>query len=237
MLTLKRSFFYTLFIFIFATMIIYLLVRMVPVKTEITRTQINPAQFISQKELYKQQNKASQATQQTKIASKQKKSQQQNQKNTATLEKSEDIELPLEGDTFIDALTALPEAQEAKPQPTLQESMLNELYGDDITKLSTTAKQYLLDNHLKMQIITQKVLNRIGKIYIDPRFHYYDFNYVEFTLYPDGHISDIKLLKDAQFQLLDKITKETIEIAFKDYPRPSEPTLVRYKFLYDLRSY
>ena len=134
-------------------------------------------------------------------------------------------------------MQSLPEPKEALPQLSPQETMLNELYGDDITKLSTTAKQYLLDNHLKMQRITQEVLNRIGRVYLDPRFHYYNFNYVEFTLYPDGHISDIKVLKDAGFRLLDKITKETIEIAYKDYPLPSEPTLVRYKFLYDLRSY
>ncbi len=161
----------------------------------------------------------------------------QSSKKLPTVKKKKKLNLPTSNDELLEALDSLPEALEAAPQLSTQEAMLKEVYGDDITRLSTTAKKYLMDNHLKMQIITQRVLNRIGRVYIDPRFHYYAYNYVEFTLYPDGHISNIKILKDAGFQLLDKITQETIETAFKDYPLPSEPILVRYKFLYDLRSY
>lgn len=262
MLSLKRSFFYTLIIFCCLALIIYLALYFSPEAKQFKRTKINPAQYISKKEqrirkvagAKKQQNekvpqkppRKVEKPQKKKIENLDKKSKQLNQseekkdqtKNkTPRIKKNKALKLPQQSDELVNALASLPKAVEASPTLSPQEAMLREVYGDDVTRLSTTAKKYLLDNHLKMQIITQRVLNRIGRIYIDPRFHYYAHNYIEFTLFPDGHISNIKILKDAGFRLLDKITKETIETAYKDYPLPSEPTLVRYKFLYDLRSY
>lgn len=255
MVGLKRSFLYTLIIFCFLALIIYIALYFAPKSKSFKRTKVNPAQYISKKEQPIQKNKASK--QQQKQVKKstpkeplkkqqlrekvlnhsQKRQQKTKQENIATIEKRKELKLPEQSSELLSALKTLPKAVESKPQLSPQESMLNDVYGDEVTRLSTTAKRYLLDNHLKMQRITQRVLNRIGRIYIDPRFHYYAHNYIEFTLYPDGHISNIKILKDAGFKLLDKITKETIETAYKDYPLPKEPTLIRYKFLYDLRSY
>jgi len=233
-----------------------------PQPKETKRTKINPAQYVSRQEQKVQKTAGSKQQQKVKtsknISKKTKKPQkdkaenqdqknikpnktenktQQTQNKLPVIKDNKALQLPEKSDELMSALATLPEAVQAQPQLSPQEAMLNDVYGDDVTKLSTTAKKYLMDNHLKMQIITQRVLNRIGRVYIDPRFHYYDHNYIEFTLFPDGHISNIKILKDAGFKLLDKITKETIETAYKDYPRPKEPTLVRYKFLYDLRTY
>lgn len=262
MTSLKRSFFYTLIIFIVLLLIVYLIAYYSAEQKPYKRTKINPAKFLSKTEQQIQKDAGSQEPskeklppqkrkkplktqkEQTKKIIKEKTNKQTKQKHKKksskkipTINKKKKLNLPDSSNELLEALGALPEAVEAAPQLTPEESMLQEVYGDEITRLSTTAKKYLMDNHLKMQIITQRVLNRIGRVYIDPRFHYYAYNYVEFTLYPDGHISKIKILKDAGFQLLDKITKETIETAFKDYPLPTEPILVRYKFLYDLRSY
>ena len=255
MVGLKRSFFYTLIIFCCLALMVYIALYFAPKQKSFKRTKVNPAHYISKKEQPIQKNAASkqqqkqatkkspkkplkkQAQKEKTLNKSQNKKQRTKQQNIAAIEKNNNLKLPEQSSELLSALKTLPKAVEAKPQLSPQESMLNEVYGDEMTKLSTTAKRYLMDNHLKMQIITQRVLNRIGRVYIDPRFHYYAHNYVEFTLYPDGHISNIKILKDAGFKLLDKITKETIETAYKDYPLPKEPTLVRYKFLYDLRSY
>jgi periplasmic protein TonB len=78
------------------------------------------------------------------------------------------------------------------------------------------------------------VLNRLAYVYSLRSYRYTNYNVVEFMFYPDGHIGPIKILKDTGFEFLDKITKETIDIAYKDYPRPSEPTLIKYSFFYDL---
>lgn len=236
-------------------LMVYIALYFAPKVKSFKRTKINPAQFISKKEQPIQKTAAAKK-QEKQVLNKppEKKTQPQEHKEQVTnkyqkkqkinkqqdiprIEKNKELKLPEQSSELLTALESLPKAIEAEPQLSAQEAMINEVYGDEVTRLSTTAKKYLLDNHLKMQMITQRVLNRIGRVYIDPRIHYYGHNYVEFTLYPDGHISNIKILKDAGFKLLDKITQETIETAYKDYPLPKEPTLVRYKFLYDLRSY
>lgn len=147
------------------------------------------------------------------------------------------VSLPNKNVLIQSLLDKLPDAKESKPHVDESEKALKDLYGKKYTALSLKAKKYLKDNLLVMQAITQKTLNRIGRMYLDPRFYYYDYNAVEFMLYPDGSIGKITLLKDAGFELLDKITRETIETAYKDYPLPDEPTLIRYKFFYDLRSF
>lgn len=215
-------------------------------KSQTQKQRINPAQFISKKE-QPITKKARQKKQTPKTSPKKPKKPVKKKKTTKNVKPTHkaieslkslqtDIKLPKPDNALLEALATLPEAVQSKPSLSLQEKMLKEIYGDDYTRISTTSKQYLLDNHLKMQMITQRVLNRIGQVYLDPRFRYYNYNTIEFMFYPDGHIGPITILKDAGFQLLDKITKETIETAYKDYPRPTEPTLVRYRFLYDLRS-
>ncbi len=259
MQTLRRSFIYTLIIYALILTIFYLISQKNFSSAQVTRTKIDPAQF---KMVPKDRFAAPKKEQQPK-KEKQKKEQPQ-QRPFVTVDpdrpvktersekrlKSEKsakkrikrdkfITLPKKSNPLLDSIlnSNLPQAKQAQKKLSPQEKMLHEVYGDDFVKLSTVAKEYLNENHLMMQVITQRVLNRIGRIYIDPRFNYYGYNFVEFTLFPDGSISKIKLLKDAGFKLLDKVTKETIETAYKDYPAPKEPVLVRYKFLYDLRPF
>jgi len=52
-------------------------------------------------------------------------------------------------------------------------------------------------------------------------------NVVEFTLHPNGDISDLRISDSSYFTALDKNTIETIQIAYKDYPRPKEPTKIK----------
>lgn len=244
MTSLKRSFLYALALFTLAALFILLIVMLWPAKkSKMSKTLINPAKFISKMQNPSAGDKNKEAKKrltaknenidsQTKEVSKSQKKLINKNKQTSLTDKS--ISLPYNSE-LLHALQTLPVATQAQASLSPQEEMLKGIYGDELTKLSTKSKQYLIDNHLEMQKITQKVLNRIARVYLDPRFRYYNYNIIEFMFYPDGHIGTITILQDAGFNLLDKITKETIETAYKDYPRPSEPTLVRYRFLYDLR--
>ena len=257
---IQRSFFYTLALYIFFAALWYL-IDITTQQEEVVRHKVDPSQFqfkqISQKNtpktVQKHQNANKQPTTQTstypkpetlkpfdpELLSKPMKEKTSPVPDPSKSQKKapKSIELPKQDDLISSIFDNLPKPDKSQSKSSHSDEMLQELYGEHYTSLSTEAKTYLEDNHLIMQAITQKVLNRIGRVYLDPRFYYYDYNFVEFILYPDGSISDIKMLRDSGFKLLDKITKETIETAYKDYPYPKEPTLIRYKFLYDLRGY
>ncbi len=134
-------------------------------------------------------------------------------------------------------LANLPKPAPTPPHKSPQRQLIEELYEEESKNLTAEQEAYLEEHLLQMQSITQNVLNRIGQLYLDPRFHYYNYNYVEFMLHPDGSISDLQMIRQADFVLLDKITQETIETAYKDYPHPQTPIKIRFKFLYDLRAY
>ena len=57
---------------------------------------------------------------------------------------------------------------------------------------------------------------------------------VEFWLHPNGDISELRLLDSSGYRALDKNSIETIEIAYKDYPRPSQKTKIRIYVHYEL---
>ena len=114
---------------------------------------------------------------------------------------------------------------------------IQEIYGDIFKTLSDAQKEYIQTKQGSIQAITQTVLNRIGVAKIPYGLKFQGRNIIEFTLYPDGHISQIKMLKESGFFLLDDITKQTIQIAYKDYPYPYEPTLIRFYVIYDLGGY
>jgi len=59
-------------------------------------------------------------------------------------------------------------------------------------------------------------------------------NIVEFTLHPNGDISDLKISNSSGYSSLDENTIETIEYAYKDYPRPKSPTKIKIYVYYKL---
>jgi len=116
-------------------------------------------------------------------------------------------------------------------------SDIKELYGSDFGKLSAGEQKYILDNQEIMRRITQEVLTRVGSVNIPQNLRVNKYNLIEFYLYPNGDISDIKFLKKTGFYILDDTTKETIEYAYAKYPRPKQKTLIRYKVGYYLRGF
>ncbi len=112
-----------------------------------------------------------------------------------------------------------------------------EAYGEDFGKLSEGEQKYILDNEEIMRRITQQVLSRVGRVNIPNNMRINTTNIIEFYLHPNGDISDIKMVKQSGFYILDDTTKETIEYAYSRYPRPAQKTLIRYKVGYYLRGY
>ncbi|MBD3840660.1 MAG: energy transducer TonB [Campylobacterales bacterium] len=98
------------------------------------------------------------------------------------------------------------------------------LYGEQYFMFSAEQKKYLKNNLSKIGIITQRFLEYP---YISARTGQSGTNVIEFDLYPNGDIQNLKLLDKTGYTALDENTVETIKIAYKDYPRPYEITKIR----------
>ncbi len=114
---------------------------------------------------------------------------------------------------------------------------------DDITKsyMNLYGEEY--NSFTKIQkVFLQKHLTNIGKItqrylkypVIAVRTHQEGMNIVQFILYPNGDISDLKLINSSGYASLDKNTIKTVQIAYKDYRRPKTATKIKIKIYYKL---
>ncbi|PZT48356.1 hypothetical protein B6S12_04325 [Helicobacter valdiviensis] len=106
---------------------------------------------------------------------------------------------------------------------------IEELYGEDLYSLSKEERKFIEDNLSGIGRITQKYLKYPA---IAGKIGQHGDNIVEFYLYPNGDISDLRLLTPSGYRLLDDNSVKTIEIAYKDYPYPSVKTKIRIKVMY-----
>lgn len=106
------------------------------------------------------------------------------------------------------------------------------LYGEEYFKFSKETKKYLNDNINNIGRVTQKYL-RYPRIAIKTKQQ--GMNIVQFFLYPNGDITDLKITNGSGYRTLDKNTIKTIKLAYKDYPRPKEKTKVKIYVYYQLR--
>jgi len=127
--------------------------------------------------------------------------------------------------------------QERPRSSTKLSDSIQRLYGDKFNELSEGEQRYILDNQEVMRRITQGVLDRYGRSRIPDNIRTQDTNMIEFYLYPNGSISDIHYLKNSQLSILDDTTKEVIELAYGQYPKPQQKTLIRYRVFYNLTGY
>lgn len=117
-----------------------------------------------------------------------------------------------------------------KPPSTAQKKLRN-LYGNYYDALDKTQKEFLEENINTIGIITQ---NYLRYPVIAARHGIKGVSVVEFFLYPNGDISEVKLLDSSGYSILDENSVETIEEAYKDYPRPETKTRVRITVNYIL---
>jgi protein TonB len=129
------------------------------------------------------------------------------------------------------------QAQHAAKRESKLLSNIKDAYGETFGELSPGEQKYILDNQEIMRRITQQVLNRVGRVNIPNDLRVNSSNIVEFYLYPNGDISEIRFVEKSDFYILDDTTKETIEYAYSKYPRPEQKTLIRYKVGYYLSGY
>jgi len=111
---------------------------------------------------------------------------------------------------------------------------INELYGDKFNELSKEEKQYIEENLDEIGRIGQRTLNRIAEVKFPDGYNLHSNNLIEFYLYPDGSISEIRFLKHGQSSLVDDVTRMTIETSFHKFPRPRQKTLIHYNFIYSM---
>jgi len=130
-----------------------------------------------------------------------------------------------------------PDAKASSKSSIKINDSVKKLYGDKFSELSEGEQKYILDNQETMRRITQAVLDRYGRSRIPDNLRVDETNTIEFYLYPDGSISDIRYLKNSRYAILDDTTKETIELAYSKYPRPAQKTYIRYRVWYNLSGY
>ena len=83
-------------------------------------------------------------------------------------------------------------------------------------------------------MITQRVLDRLGYPKLAAKLKLGGVNVVEFTFYPDGSISNLKITNSSGYKILDDYSLELIEIAYKDYPKPTTPTKLKFYVRYSI---
>lgn len=109
---------------------------------------------------------------------------------------------------------------------------IQKFYGAEFGELGLEEQEYILNNLAHIGRITQHYLRyppNAGMLAQSGG------NVVEFYLHPNGDISDLKIIKQSGFILLDRNSIKTIEIAYKDYPHPKSKTLIRFYINYYLR--
>ncbi|MDD2829606.1 MAG: hypothetical protein PHW18_08550 [Sulfuricurvum sp.] len=104
---------------------------------------------------------------------------------------------------------------------------IKKLYGNKFEELSEAEQQYIEDNLDEIGGIYQKTLNRVGDSKIPDGYYLNSQNLIEFYLYPDGNISEIRFIKKGQSELVDKVTQMAIETSYHKFPRPRQKTLIR----------
>ncbi|WP_419764598.1 MAG: energy transducer TonB [Arcobacter sp.] len=105
------------------------------------------------------------------------------------------------------------------------------LYGEEYNSFTKVQKVYLQKNLKSIGAITQKYLRYPA---ISVRTRQSGMNIIEFTLHPNGDITQPLITTSSGYEALDKNTIRTIEIAYKDYPRPKEATKIRIYVTYRL---
>ncbi len=122
--------------------------------------------------------------------------------------------------------------QSDKGLDTITSRAISELYGNEWGDLGSAEKNFVTSNLREIARITQSYLQ------YPPTAAYLrqdGENAIEFYLLPNGDIDGLKLISSSGFVLLDKNSTKTIEIAYKDYPRPPSRTLIRFHITYYLR--
>ncbi len=122
------------------------------------------------------------------------------------------------------------EIQEIKQLDQITQNYIK-LYGDTYFTFSKEQKTYIKNNLSRIGMITQRYLVYPG---LSIKTRQSGINVIEFILHPNGDISNVRITDSSNYTALDQNTVETIQLAYKDYPRPTEPTQIKIYVRYIL---
>ncbi|MEY4503730.1 MAG: hypothetical protein RL154_18, partial [Pseudomonadota bacterium] len=131
------------------------------------------------------------------------------------------------GSSLLDALNTKIVKEEKKEVG----APIQKLYGKEFDQMTPEQQKFIQDNLSGIGRITQQYLRYpelAGKMNISGQ------NVVEFMLYPNGDIKDLKLYGSSGYEVLDGNSLQTVKIAYKDYPRPTQPTKIRIFVKYSI---
>lgn len=169
----------------------------------------------------------------------------QKQKNTI-IEEKKPLNFPLPTTPIVTPPKPLEAPQEQKNPKIASQQQQNEpkkppidsvtqsyleLYKNDFDSFEEETKVYLLKNLKDIGKITERFLIYP---YISVQAKQHGIAIIEFILYPNGKINDPKIIKSSGFYILDDNTEETIQKAYKNYPPPDKPTIIRIYVKYQL---
>ena len=123
------------------------------------------------------------------------------------------------------------EVKELQQLDQLTQSYIK-LYGKKYFSFSKEQKRYLKDNLGRIGKITQRYLTYPT---ISIRTRQSGMNIIEFFLHPNGDITDLKLTDSSYYTALDENTIDTIQLAYKDYPKPTQIVKIKIYVKYILR--
>lgn len=117
---------------------------------------------------------------------------------------------------------------------TYTKKNISEIYGAEFGELGKEEQEFIINNLSYIGRITQSYLRYPANAGMLKQA---GMNIVEFYLHPNGDISDLKIIKQSGFILLDRNSIKTIEIAYKDYPHPKVKTLIRFYISYIMKPF
>ena len=115
---------------------------------------------------------------------------------------------------------------------TMSDREFHALYKDEFDHFTPDQKKFIRSNLNRIQAITQHYLTMRGYPPFAAQQRMQGVNVVEFYLWPDGDITDLKVISSSGFGVLDDNSLDTIRTAYKDYPRPKEKTKIRFYIHY-----
>lgn len=109
---------------------------------------------------------------------------------------------------------------------------IQKLYGKEFETFTKVQKAFIKKNFNSFQVITQRVLTRLGypQLAIERRLS--GNNVVEFIFHPNGDISNLRITDSSGYEVFDKFTLRLIQIAYKDYPKPKTSTKLKFNVRY-----
>lgn len=111
--------------------------------------------------------------------------------------------------------------------PSVIKNFLLDIYGHSFNYLNKEEKDYLARNYMLNVRIFQHNADILGYPNIAARFNLEGQPIVEFTLFPDGNISDIIYIRESKINSIDESIKKIIELSIKDLARPNTPIRIR----------